>query len=100
MGFAQVISATADKFYDTTTLPDGLGGYQMVTVFDIASGEVLSCAGAEPAMDSQQWAPGFEAMARLQPVAAETAEQAKPGSQLPADIAALPVEQFLAKQIY
>ena len=69
----------------------------MVTVFDMASGEMISGAFAEPAMDTQQWAPGFDVMARLQEVAAEPAAEAKT-YHLPADIAALPIEQFLAKQ--
>lgn len=69
----------------------------MVSVYDMATGETITDADAESTLHTQQWAPGLDVMPRLQPVATEVAPEA--ARQLPADIAMLPVELLLAKQI-
>jgi len=70
----------------------------MVTVYNMATGEQLGSAFAEPEVQVRQDAMAFAVELRLQPVADET-NHAPLTRCMPADIAILPVEQFLSSQI-
>ena len=68
----------------------------MVTVYDMATGEQLGCAIAEPEVQAVQDAMAFAVELRLQPVAHEPSHTPI-NHHLPADLATLPVNQFLSK---
>ncbi len=69
----------------------------MVTVYDMATGEQLDCPTTAPAVQGRQDAMAFSVEARLQPVTDECVPTPA-ARRMPADIATLPVAQFLSKQ--